>query len=266
MKINNYTAFLTGFFVLMVIYWFAIQISGIKTLPINLFYSFATAVLAFFGGVMGLRISRHWGGTKSAVGKAVLLMSLGTTSWSLGNFVWSFCNFVLHTELPYPSLADVGYALAVPLWAVGVFYLSRATGVKFSLRKAGGRVYFILLPLLAAAFSYYFLYVIARGSTITDGGSMLKIFLDFYYPIGDWVILTMSFLVFGLSLQYLGGRLRLPIFITLLGFLAMFAADFSFSYTTTVGTYYNGNYADLLFAVAMYIISFGVDSIESPDS
>lgn len=266
MKFNKYTAFLSGFFVLMVIYWFGIQISHIKDLPINLLYSFSTAVLAFIGGVMGLKISKHWGGSKSAVGKAVLLMSLGTTSWSLGNFVWSFYNFVLHTELPYPSLADVGYGLAVPLWALGVFYLSRATGVKFSLQKAGGRIYLIFLPIIAALVSYYFLFTIARGSSIEVAGNPLKIFLDFYYPIGDWVILTMSFLVFGLSFKYLGGRLRLPVFITLLGFIVMFLADFSFSYTTTVGTYYNGNYADLLFAVAMFIISFGVDSIDSPDA
>src|SRR3990167_8618143 len=110
----------------------------------------------------------------------------------------------------------------------------------------------ILLPLLAAVASYYFLYVIARESSFVVEGGLLKIFLDFYYPLGDWVILTVSFLVFGLSLKYLGGRFRWPVFITLLGFITMFLADFSFSYTTTVGTYYNGNFADLLFAVAMF--------------
>ena len=262
MRINKYSSFLLGFSVLMFIYWIGIQISNIKDLPINLLYSFSTAVLAFIGGIMGLLVSRHWGGSKSSVGKAVLLMSLGTTSWSLGNFVWSFYNFVLHLEMPYPSLADLGYTLAVPLWAIGVFYLSQATGAKFSLRKLKGRMLLVLLPLVAAVFSYYFLFVIARDSSIEVEGGLLKIFLDFYYPLGDWVILTMSFLLFGLSLKYLGGRFRLPVFITLLGFVIMFLADFFFSYTTTVGTYYNGNFPDLLFAVAMFVISFGVVSFD----
>jgi hypothetical protein len=261
MKLNVYTSFLLGFFVLIFIYWIGIQTSGITDLPINLLYSFSTAVLAFVGGVMGLRISGHWGGRKSAVGKAVFMMSLGTTSWSLGNFVWSFYNFVLHQEMPYPSLADVGYSLAVPLWVIGIFYLSQATGAKFSLRKLRGRVLLIILPILAALFSYYFLFGIARGYSISIEGDWLKIFLDFYYPLSDWIILTMSLLLFGLSVRYLGGRFRLPIFIILIGFVVMFFADFSFSYTTTVGTYYNGNFPDLLFAVAMFAISFGVDSI-----
>jgi len=265
MKINKYSSFLLGFFVLNIIYWVGIQTSNITDLPINLLFSFSTAVLAFAGGLMGLSVSKHWGGRKSAVGKAVLLMSLGITSWSLGNFVWSFYNFILHQEMPYPSLADLGYTLAVPLWAIGIFYLSKATGAKFSLRQLKGRALLIVLPIIATIFSYYFLFVIARDSSFTVEGGLLKIFLDFYYPLGDWVILTMSFLLFGLSLKYLGGRFRLPVFITLLGFVVMFLADFSFSYTTTVGTYYNGNISDLLFAAALFTISFGVCSFDARD-
>ncbi len=263
MRLNSASAFLLGYGFLMILYWVGIQLSNITDLPVNLFYSFTTAVLAFLGGIFGLFISKHWGGGKSAVGKAVLLMSLGTTSWSLGNFVWSFYTFFLQTEMPYPSLADVGYTLAVPLWAIGVYFLSQATGAKFSLRRMRGRLMLIALPLIAAVVSYYFLFVIARGSSIEVEGGLLKIFLDFYYPIGDWVILTMSFLLFGLSLKYLGGRFRTPVFVTLLGFVIMFLADFSFSYTTTVGTYYNGNTADLLFALAMTVISIGITSIDA---
>lgn len=262
MRINKYSSFLLGFTVLIFIYWIGIQSSKITDLPINLLYSFSTAVLAFAGGVFGLLISKHWGGGKSAVGRAILLMSMGTISWSLGNFVWSFYNFVLHQNMPYPSLADIGYVLAVPMWAIGVYYLSQATGVKFSLRRLRGRVLLIVLPIVAAIFSYYFLFVIARNSSIEVKDGLLKIFLDFYYPIGDWVILTMSFLLFGLSLKYLGGKFRLPVFITIIGFIIMFMADFSFSYTTTVGTYYNGNLADLLFALAMFVISIGITSFE----
>ena len=205
----------------------------------------------------------HWGGSKSAVGKAVLLISLGTTSWGLGTLIWSFYNFVLHVSVPYPSWADLGYVLAVPLWTIGVFYLSKATGAKFSLRQLRGRLMLILLPLFAAIASYYSLYVIARKSSIVVEGGLLKIFLDFYYPLGDWIILTVAFLVFGLSLQYLGGRFRWPVLITLLGFVFMFISDFMFSYTTTVESYYNGHLVDLLFTVAIFVISFGIASFDT---
>src|SRR3990167_9908765 len=178
------------------------------------------------------------------------------------NIIWSFYNFILHQEMPYPSLADLGYTLAVPLWAIGIFYLSKATGAKFSLRQLKGRALLIVLPIIATIFSYYFLFVIARDSSFTVEGGLLKIFLDFYYPLGDWVILTMSFLLFGLSLKYLGGKFRLPIFIILAGFVVMFMADFSFSYATTIGTYYNGNISDLLFATAIFVLSFGISSLD----
>lgn len=266
MKINKYTSFLIGFLLQNIIFWAGIQFSKITELPINLVYSFSNGFLATAAGVMGFLISRHWGGSKSAVGKAVLLISLGTTSWGLGTLIWSFYNFVLHVPVPYPSWADLGYVLAVPLWTIGVYYLSKATGAKFSLRKLHGRLMLILLPLLAAVASYYFLYVIARKSSFVVEGGLLKIFLDFYYPLGDWVILTVAFLVFGLSFQYLGGRFRWPVMITLLGFVLMFISDFMFSYTTTVGIYYNGHLVDLLFTVAIFVISFGIASFDTKES
>ncbi|KKS41660.1 MAG: Membrane protein [Candidatus Gottesmanbacteria bacterium GW2011_GWB1_43_11] len=264
MRFNKYIYFLLGFFVSSFIYYIAgVQASGPKDLPFFLMFSVSNCVLALIGGFTGLLVSRHWGGFKSAVGKAVLFMSLGTTSWGLGNVVWSFYNFVLHLEVPYPSLADLGFAGAVPLWAIGMYYLSQATGAKFSLRRLRGRVLLIVLPIIAAIASYYFLFVIARNSSFEVEGGLLKIFLDFYYPIGDWVILTLSFLLFGLSFKYLGGKFKWPVFITILGFIVMFLADFSFSYTTTVGTYYNGNISDLLFAIALFVISFGINGLDA---
>ena len=46
------------------------------------------------------------------------------------------------------------------------------------------------------------------------------------------------------------------------GFIAMYFSDFSFSYTTTIGTYYNGYYPDILFPTAMALIVFGVNNFE----
>jgi len=259
---NKYSAFLIGYLIQNIILWVGIQTSVITDLPINLLYSFSNGFLATTAGVMGILISKHWGGTKSAVGLAILFISLGTASWGLGTLTWSFYNFALHVEVPYPSWADLGYVLAVPLWTIGVFYLSKATGVKFSLRQLHGRLMLILLPVLAAIVSYYFLYVIARESSFVVEGGLLKIFLDFYYPLGDWVILTVAFLVFGLSLKYLGGRFRWPVMIILLGFVLMFISDFTFSYTTTIESYYNGHLVDLFFTIALFVISFGVANFE----
>ncbi len=265
MKINKYTAFLVGYLLQNVIFWVGIQFSKITDLPINLLYSFSNGFLATAIGLMGLLISKHWGGSKSAVGKAILLISLGTASWGLGTLIWSFYNFVLHVSVPYPSWADAGYIAAVPLWMIGTFYLSKATGVKYGLRKRTEQLYLFVLPIISFAFSYYLLVSVARGGSITAGGGLLKVFFDFAYPVGDVVIITIALLVYGLSFRYLGGKFKWPVVVTLLGFVFMFISDFTFSYTTTVGSYYNGHLADLLFTVAIFVISFGVASFDTKE-
>jgi len=93
----------------------------------------------------------------------------------------------------------------------------------------------------------------------------LKVFLDFAYPVGDVVIITLAFLVYGLSLKYLGGKYKLPIIIILFGFVLMFLADFSFSYTTTLGIYYGGHPIDLFFVAAMFAMGFGLSSMDAKD-
>ncbi len=258
MKINKYTSFLIGFLLQNVIFWVGIQFSKITDLPINLLYSFSNGFMATAAGIMGLLIAMHWGGTKSAVGRAVLFISLGTTSWGVGTLIWSYYNFVLHVPVPYPSWADAGYITAVPFWMIGTFYLSKATGVKYGLKKKIGQIYLVILPIVTFALSYYLLVTIARGGSATSGGGLLKVFFDLAYPLGDVIIITIAFLVYGLSFKYLGGRFKWPVLITLFGFVLMFISDFTFAYSTTAGTYFNGHLADLLYTVALFVISSGV--------
>ena len=47
-------------------------------------------------------------------------LSAGTGSWAAGQAVWSFYEVVLDREVPFPSLADVGFLLFPLLAAVGL--------------------------------------------------------------------------------------------------------------------------------------------------
>jgi len=183
----------------------------------------------------------------------------------LGEMIWSYYNFFLNQEIPYPSWSDVGFIFAYPLWAIGTFYLSQATGVKYGLKNIAGRLLLITIPIFALLISYYLLVVIARQGVFAFEGGVLKIFFDLAYPIGDVIILTFAALVYGLSLNYLGGRFKIPVLITLLGFVANYIADFGFSYTTTVGTFYNGNWVDLMFATALFVMGFGLLNLDIND-
>ena len=204
---------------------------------------------------------------KSNVGRALFFIAAGTTAWGVGQMFWSlYYNILMKVDIPYPSLADVGYIVAIPLWVIGIINLSYATGVKFSLKNVMGKLFLFILPIVLIAFSYYLLIDVARAGQISDfKGGAYKVFFDLAYPLGDVLILTLSVLVYGLSFKYLGGRYKFPILSIILGFIVQYITDFSFSFVTTNNTYFNGHWVDILFPTAMALIVFGINNFDTKD-
>ena len=215
---------------------------------------------------MGLKKAKSWGLFKSSMGKSIIFLSAGLLTWAIGEFIWSYYNFFLNADVPYPSWADASFIISWPLWTIGIFYLGHATGAKFGLRNIGGKVFLGIVPIITFIVSYYFLVTVARGGSLTTGDGPFKIFFDIAYPLWDVIILTFALLIYGLSFKYLGGKYKWPVLVTLFGFVVNYIADFGFSYTTTVGTFYNGCWVDLMFTSAMFFLSFGVTSFDSKDA
>lgn len=250
-----------GFLVIVYLFflgWFAKlyltgQTEGTENFLTNLY-----GIIPLAGGLYGLSVAKHWGGLKSSVGRAVTFLSLGLVTWGVGIFIWLFYNLVLQVEVPYPSLADAAFILSWPLWGIGAIYLSQATGAKFAVRRMGGKVALLIVPLIVIISSYYFLVTVARGGTFEIAEEGLQIFFDLAYPIGDVVILTLATLIYGLSYKYFGGRYRSAIYLILAAFAFNYLADFTFSFTTTTETYYNGSLPDVFFATTMFVFALGV--------
>ncbi|MBI1838986.1 MAG: hypothetical protein HYR95_01645 [Candidatus Colwellbacteria bacterium] len=223
-------------------------------------------IISFAGAFYGLFfVARHWGGWKSDIGRAVILLSSGLLVWSIGLAIYLFYNLALQVDVPYPSWADAGFLSAYPFWAIGAVLLSKATGAQFGLRKLGGKTMLLLAPITATAASYYLLVIVARDGIITtaESSETLKLFLDFAYPISDLIIVILATLIYGLSYRYFGGKYKLPIYLILSAFAVNYFGDFSFSYGTTVETYYTGNFADALFTTTMYLLSVGIALLDS---
>lgn len=259
MSFNLYQKILSLSLLPLVVFWVILYRSGLQTDFWNYFYSFSFSLIPLVGGGIGILISKRWGFLESATGRAIFYISGGLFSWGAGSMIWSYYNFFLKVSAPYPSFADVGFIAALPLWVLGVFNLSKATGAKFALKNIKGRIFLITVPLVVLVASYYLLVVVARGGVLTEAGNdFLKLFFDLAYPGGDVVILTLAVVIFGLSFKYFGGLYKISIYSLLSGFGLMYLADFVFSYTTTVGTFFNGNFGDLLFTLALFLITFGV--------
>lgn len=246
-------------YLMLVVFWAVLFFTGITEGFYNYLYSFLFGLIPFFSGIVAMRTSRIWGGFKTAIGKAVFFIGLGIFLWGCGENIWSYYNFFMGVPAPYPSLADLGFAPSIFFYGLGAFYLSKVTGAKFGLRNVYAKIFVVVAPLILLALSYYAFVIVARGGVLVPAGeTALKTVLDIAYPFGDFVAVTIAAVISGLSFRYMGGRYTLDIIAVLLGLAVMTAADFIFSYTTTVGTYYNGNFGDLMLTTGLFLLSFGV--------
>lgn len=259
MRINIYQKIAAAFLAFLVVFWVWLYSTGSKEGFYNYLYSFLFGLIPLIGGAVAMGQSRIWGGLKSAVGKAVFFIGLGLFCWGSGETIWSYYNFFLGEPAPYPSLADLGFAPSIFFYGLGAIYLAKATGAKYGLRNIYAKVFVLVAPIILLAISYYGLVVVARGGILVPPDETpLKIVLDIAYPLGDFLALTIAVIVSGLSFKYLGGRYVLDIASILLGLAVMTVADAVFSYTTTVGTFYNGQFGDLLLTLGLFFITFGV--------
>lgn len=140
-------------------------------------------------------------------------------------------------------------------------YLSKVCGLTFSLRQLGGKIALLVIPLIAAISSYYLLFQVARSGELDTTGGLEKLIFDLAFPIWDALILTLGLLLYGLTLNYLGGRFKLPVIITIFGFIFAYVTDFSYSYTTTLGTFFVGNWVDLLYTTTFFFLAYGITSL-----
>jgi hypothetical protein len=253
-------------YLLVTLFWGWIHYSGLTEGTYNYLYSFLFGLIPFIGGVVAIGLSSVWGGTKSAIGKAVLFIGLGVFLWGCGENIWSYYNFVINVAAPYPSLADIGFAPSIFFYGIGAIYLTRATGARFALRSHPWAKWFAFLAFVAVTLlSYYILVIVARGGVLVpEGETMTKAFLDVVYPLGDLLAAVLAVIISGLSFPYLGGRYRIDIYAILAGLAVMFIADSIFSYTTTIGTYYNANFGDLILSTGTFLITFGVLGFTRP--
>ena len=244
-------------YVATAVFWALLTIyTGHTSNRAGLYLQIILFIIPFLGALAGFINSRLWGGLKSAIGKAIIFISLGTLTWSIVMLAWNYYIFVAKVEVPYPSWADAAFILSWPLWAIGVLFLAKAKGVKFALRQAKGKVLLFIVPLIAIVASYYLLVEVARDGVIElDVSNAWKLFFDLFYPIGSAVILTIALTFFSLSRDFLGGRYKAPVIILIVAFLVNYLSDFVFSYTTTNGTYFNGHFVDFLFLTAMYLLA-----------
>jgi len=226
-------------------------------------YVWSIIILGIFpvlGGIFGIVLSRKWGFLRAALGRAIFFLSCGVIAWGIGSLIWGYYNLFLEVEVPYPSLGDLGYLLSYPFYALGLINLGRGMGVGYKLRTNRGKILFVSIVVVSLIINAGFV-VIARGGLDFAGYGIVKIFFDILYPLGDALIVTAVGLLYGLSYKVFGGRFKWPINLLFFGQFLLYLGDFLFSYTTTRGTYYVGDWNDLIFVNALFLITLSVNAM-----
>jgi diguanylate cyclase (GGDEF)-like protein/PAS domain S-box-containing protein len=196
--------------------------------------NFGLVVAAVAAGVTCLRTARFCSQQQVRMWK---LMGASALCWGLGQTAWTWYETVLGREVPFPSLADVGYLAAPPLAAAALISLP------FAAQSLAGRLRQVLDGLLIAASLLLASWVLVLRPLFRSGADdLLSQVISLAYPIGDVVVGTIVLFVLararmgrtrGTSLPLLGG-----------GLVAIAVADSGFVYLTASGSYSSGALID----------------------
>ena len=254
---------LSVFFAVAIIYWIIfVLVGGYKQNSLGLYTQIPLIVIPGVGGILGLMRFRDWGGFESAMGKAVFWLSLGMVVWGLAIGIWTYYLF-LGIALPYPSTADYVFVLSSVFHIFGFLQLSKVVGAPFGFRKFKDKFIGLFAGIAIALISYYILVVVARGNILRHPGeSTPQVFFNYAYTIASLIDVTIVAVAYILSYKYLGGIYKKSILILLVGFVIHFFAVFFFVKTISDASYFNGNIADILFTIAVFLESFGIVSLD----
>lgn len=210
-------------------------------------------IIAWFGALCGLYFSSLWGGWKSRMGRANLAFALGLLAQSFGQSVFSYYYYI-GIEAPYPSVADIGFFGSIPIYIYAIFLLAQISGINLSFKLYYGKILALLVPIVILCSSYF---ILLRGYEF-DWSQPLVIFLDFGYPFGQAIYISLAIVAYLLTKNYLGGLMKSPIMLFIAALFIQYVADYVFLYQVSRDTYVGGLGVDYLYLVAYFMMTYSL--------
>jgi diguanylate cyclase (GGDEF)-like protein/PAS domain S-box-containing protein len=166
------------------------------------------------------------------------LMGASALSWGSGQAAWTWYETVLGREVPFPSLADVGYLAAVPLAVAALLSLP------FAAQSLAGRVRQVLDGLMIAASLLLVSWVLLLHTLFQAGADNgVSQAIGLAYPIGDVVVGTIVLFMLTRARRSHGAT-EVPLLLLGGGLVAWAVADSGFVYLTASGAYSSGALID----------------------
>ncbi len=223
--------------------------------PLFSYFGIFYGIVALWGGIWGLVIAQKWGGFRSLLGRAIQMFSIGLLLQEFGQCAYTFYIFVLHVDIPYPSVGDIGFFGTIPFYIYGAYLLAKVAGVKISLRSYSSKLQAIVIPVLMLLLAYG-LFIQHYTLASIDFSKPLETFLNFGYPFGQAIYISIGILTYSLTRNMLGGIMKPKILFIIFAFGAQFFADYMFIFFSD--KYYPGSVLDYFYLVAYFLMAFGI--------
>ena len=176
------------------------------------------------------------------------LIAAAVLSWGLGQFVWTWYESILGDEVPFPSLADVGYLGMPILTAAGLLFIPMAS------QSIAHRARSVLDGLMIAASLLLISWIVVLGPLILAGAdSRLAMIISLAYPVSDVVTVTMVLYIFARGRQL--HSTPMPLMLIGSGLVTFAISDSGFAYLTMTGMYSSGAVIDLGWFIGFLLIA-----------
>lgn len=250
----------TGYFVVVVFWWLKIFFQGNEVGLENYLFNFSYLFFNLSAGFGGLIIARRkWGGFASRVGRGISFLAIGQLFQGFGLVVWTYYNIVLQIEVPYPSVADVGYHLLIPAYIYGMYNLAVASGVHVSLRGYLGKVQALIVPIIMLGIAY----ALFLRDLPVDFNDPIRTYLDWGTPALNAISISIGILTYSLSVNLLGGKMKGIVLFLVFALTFEYITEYVFLYRAGLELYYNADFTDLMFAASAFIMTLGIFQLKT---
>ncbi len=246
-----------GLFVFFALWWGTLQLFVDRHDRLYYYFSASYGVLAFYGGLCGIHTSLKWGGLKTLLGRAIFMFSLGLFMQEFGQIAYSYYTNINHIQVPYPSLGDIGYFGTIPCYIYGVLLLAKSSGIKITARSYQKKIIALVIPVVTLSIGY-FLFLRHYKFNVNDP---VKTFLDFGYPLGEAVYISIAIIIFIFSRSILDGIMQSKALFLLIALVIQFIADYVFLYGAS--GFYSGSYIDFLYLISYFVMTLALLNLKS---
>ncbi len=248
----------TGIFIILVVYWILFQIflTGSNNHHHQI-YTFSTiyGIMALWGTFCGFIIASKWGGIKSFFGRALIFLSTGLFLQEFGQLTYSYFYIVKQLQVAdYPSLGDVGFFGTIPFYCLGVIYIAKVSGVGMYIKSLKRLIPSLMITFSVLGIGYY---LFLQGYT-TDWSAPVKTFLDFGYPFGSAIYISLAISTYILSHGALGGLMKNKIRFLIFALFIQFLADYTFLYQTSRSTWTDSGINDLIYLISYFCMTLAL--------